>query len=253
MQSYPIYFVTSNQAKLNLLAQVVVRSDITKFKWIPISLDIQEIQSMDNSVVSSDKVIQAYRHIRDNSSNQTNWVMCEDTGYSFANMGNFPGALVKFYHDSIGVSGICKFHAGTRVTNTSCVAITNGKTIWLFSNQVTGTVPDQPRTTHETNNIIESDDLEKIFIPDYAHEHSRYQGLALSEVPVDIKLQYSARAKSFAQLANWFDQIDPDELTLADTNSDSADPDNCSNYAIAKTSKASGTSKAKSSKYLIKT
>ncbi len=200
MRSCPIYFITSNQAKITQLAQIPA---LSTYPIIPVKLDIDEIQSTDNTVVAQDKIIKAYNYIQSTqfiNHTQPYWVMCEDTGYSFANMGEFPGALIRYYHDSIGNTGICKFHAGSRATNISCVAITNGRESACFTNRVTGIVPEKPRSVTNGSKWVE---LDPVFVPDYPVQLAQYSGLAYSEIPISIKSACSARAKSFAQLAEW--------------------------------------------------
>ncbi len=207
MHSCPIYFITSNQAKITQLAQI---SALSTYPIIPVKLDIDEIQSTDNTIVAQDKIIKAYEYIKSINHTQPYWVMCEDTGYSFANMGEFPGALIRYYHDSVGNTGICKFHAGTRATNISCVAITNGKESACFTNRVTGTVPEKPRGITNGTKWVE---LDPVFVPDYPDNLNEYSGLAYSEIPIPIKSICSARAKSFSQLAEWLDNEYPNGLS----------------------------------------
>lgn len=196
-----IYFITSNQAKIIQLSQI---PGVGNFSFVPVNLDIDEIQSMDNKKVVQDKILKAHQYISNQLKNPNCWVMCEDTGYSFENMGNFPGALIRFYHDSIGNAGICKFHAGSRATNTSYVAITNGIHFMVFSNNVGGIVPNQPRRVSNGSQWIE---LDTVFIPDCPEDCVQFQGLAYSELPIGIKTKCSARGKSFTQLINWLESV----------------------------------------------
>lgn len=196
-----IYFLSSNRSKLNLLKQIMLSTQ-HQIKIIPISVDIDEIQSTDNEIVAEDKINSAYDYIKNKYEIDNFELICEDTGYSFANMNGFPGALIRFYHDSIGNEGICKFHAGSRAINTSVVAYSNGSYIELFTNQVSGTVTEKPRLVLKSNNSA-SCGLDNIFIPDYPKKLEQWNGYAYSEIPTDIKNIVSARAQSFNDLKNY--------------------------------------------------
>ena len=211
-----IYFLSSNRSKINLLKQII-QSTEHQIKIIPVSFDIDEIQSIDNKIVAEDKVTSAYAYIKNKYQINNFELICEDTGYSFANMNGFPGALIRFYHDSIGNEGICKFHAKSRALNTSVVAYTDGKYIELFTNQVAGVVAENPRPKHISNYNNTSCGLDSIFIPDYPKNLKEWNGYAYSEIPSDIKNMVSARALSFTDLKNYL--LDKTHETESDNDS----------------------------------
>lgn len=198
-----IYFASSSKAKLIQLAQIMesIESDI---EWIHIPIDIDEIQSMSNQIVAEDKIIKAYEYIKNVLLIDQFELVCEDTGFAYANMNGFPGALIRYYHDSIGNHGICKFNGNSRATNISVVAYTDGTDTIQFTQIVSGIVPDYPRpiiTSTQYNNS--SSELDTVFVPDYPDELSEWTGLAYSEIPIDIKNKVSARAQSLSHLKNY--------------------------------------------------
>jgi len=197
-----LYWASSNSAKtVQLIKSMEPYSQFIKI--IPVHIEIDEIQSLDNRVVAQDKITKLYKYVSTKYS-QTNFhLVCEDTGYSYANANGFPGALIRFYHDAIGNSGICKAHGGSRATNTSCVAYTDGTEIMLFTNHVTGEVPHSPRPCVLGKYIGTVTGLDRIFIPDYPDKLTQFKNSAYSEIPWDVHLQVSARAQSFSDLANY--------------------------------------------------
>ncbi len=209
-----IYFATTNCEKIYQIKQIF--QSVNNINIIPIMVNIEEIQTMDNRDVIEDKMIKSYEFIISNYKDKidtTNFeLICEDTGFSFDNMNGFPGALIRFYHDKVGDEGICKFNGGSKVTNTSIVAYTAGEYIEIFQNSVRGTVPLKP----QSNNKLVSYGLDPVFIPDYQSildstnnkisldlNFKRLQNLTYAEIPSVIKNIVSARGKSFNDLKDF--------------------------------------------------
>ncbi len=197
-----LYWASSNSAKT---AQLIKSMEpyTQSIKIIPVHIDIDEIQTMDNRTVAQDKITKLYNYIARKYSQSNFHLVCEDTGFAYANANGFPGALIRFYHDSLGNSGICKAHGCSRATNTSCVAYTDGTDIMCFTNHVAGVVPDSPRAQLPNKYIGTGTELDTIFVPDYPDQLSQYKSLAYSEIPWDVHLQVSARTQSFSDLANY--------------------------------------------------
>ena len=216
-----IYWASSNPAKTFQLKKQM-EPFTSNIKIIPIYIDIDEIQSMDNTKVAQDKIARLYEHIQTKYSHNNFHLVCEDTGFAYANANGFPGALIRFYHDSIGNTGICKSHGGSRATNISCVAYTDGTESILFTNQVSGVVPDKPRPCLPGTYIGTGSELDTTFIPDYPDTMSEYAGLAYSEIPWDVHMKVSARAQSFADLANYLsNMINNTQVPITEFDSDS--------------------------------
>ncbi len=197
-----LYWASSNSAKTaQLIKSMEPYAQVIKI--IPVYIDIDEIQSLDNNTVAQDKITKVYNHIAHKYSQQNIHLICEDTGFAYANANGFPGALVRFYHDAIGNPGICKAHGNSRATNTSCVAYTDGTDIMCFTNHVSGYVPSSPRAKLPGKYIGTGTELDTIFVPDYPDKFAQYKSLAYSEIPWDVHLQVSARTQSFSDLANY--------------------------------------------------
>ncbi len=248
-----LYWASSNSAKTAQLFKSM-EPYAHAIKIIPVSIDIDEIQSMDNQVVVQDKITKLYEYVSTKYSQSNFHLVCEDTGFAYANANGFPGALIRFYHDSLGNSGICKAHGGSKATNTSCVAYTDGTDIMCFTNHVSGCVPTSPRTKLPNKYIGTGTELDTIFVPDYPDNLSQYNSLAYSEIPWDVHLQVGARAKSFSDLANYLieklnnnqvsnlssliNYIEPDSVTGTDSDFDlDSEPDDfaevlCDNLSL---------------------
>lgn len=197
-----LFWASSNKAKTTQL-KYIIESNTTLIKIIPVHVDVDEIQSMDNKVVAQDKIKSMYKYISKKYSIDNFHLICEDTGYSYANANGFPGALIKFYHDSLGNDGICKAHAGSRATNTSCVAYTDGDEVMLFTNCVVGTVPDHPRPCILDKYTGIGSELDTAFVPDYPVHLKEFSGLAYSQLPMEVHALVSARTQSFSDLVNY--------------------------------------------------
>ena len=216
-----IYFASSSKAKLNQLYQImesdnsVLLNQISKEKikynsslyctdieWIHVSVDIDEIQSMSNTIVANDKIHKVYEYVKNKYLIENFELVCEDTGYSYANMNGFPGALIRYYHDSIGNQGICKFHGNMRAANISVVMYTNGTNTIQFTGKTFGIVPDKPRPVLGQYKYISSE-LDTVFIPDYPDELVEWEGFAYSEIPANIKNIVSARGQALSHLKDY--------------------------------------------------
>jgi len=200
-----IYFATSNYGKLCQINQIFNSNKFNNYiKIIPIMVDIDEIQSIDNVIVAKDKIVKAYKYIQNKLKIDNFELICEDTGYNFDNMNGFPGALIRFYHDQIGSEGICKFNGGNLATNVSVVAYKNGNNIKIFKNSVRGKVALKPASLR----------LDSTFIPDYKNELSNFNfninininilnNLTYAQIPSKLKNLVSARGKSYNDLKKY--------------------------------------------------
>ena len=125
-------FITGNVNKCKEVNSIL-GNDL--FTVIHIKLDLPEIQSIDVVEVINVKIKSAYDlallHIDEikykfaEKGYIINFlheviIICEDTGLNIANMNNFPGALIKYYFESIGNKGISERDGGSHAT-TMCV------------------------------------------------------------------------------------------------------------------------------------
>lgn len=128
---YPKYFVTGNKDKLREV------NEILQTPLEQIDVDLDEIQAIDVEVVAKQKAIEAYRRVGKS-------VLVEDTGLSFAALNNFPGALIKWFLDSLSVDGIfevLKNYENREVFAETTFAFFDGEKVHVFSSKLEGSVP----------------------------------------------------------------------------------------------------------------
>lgn len=129
-----LYFATSNPHKHQEL-QAILGVPVTR-----IDIDLPEIQALDVIEVVRAKAIQAYE--------QTGKVvLVEDTGLGFAAWHGLPGALMRWFLQSVGNEGLCRMMAGE--TNRAAVAKTaigmfDGREVVVCHGEVPGTISQQP-------------------------------------------------------------------------------------------------------------
>ena len=123
-----IVFVTGNKMKLEEAKKILGN----KYDVINESIDLTEIQSVNNKEVIKYKINEAYE-IASKIYGDDVMVMVEDTGLIFKNMGSFPGALIKFYKDNVGLKGIVKFNGGSKAVAITMIAIKSKNKTYLFS------------------------------------------------------------------------------------------------------------------------
>lgn len=129
------YFATSNPGKLRE-ATAILGVPLTQ-----IALDLPEIQALAVEEVVRDKARVAYQ-----LAGQP--VLVDDTGFALTAWNGLPGALVRWFVETVGPNGICQMLAGatTRaVVVTTAVAFYDGHEVVLGSGTLTGVVPPAPR------------------------------------------------------------------------------------------------------------
>lgn len=142
--SIPI-FITGNKNKLDEFKSIL-NIDIESKKYNAV-----EIQSIDVEDVTKHKVIEAYNYFKCP-------VIVEDTGLYIKKINNFPGALIKFYYDSIGEHQFCNIHSGQKIMAETVIGYHDGVNIHIFKGQIDGLVSPLPSG-------INGFGWDKIFIP----------------------------------------------------------------------------------------
>lgn len=148
-----------------------------------VELDIAEIQSLDVEEVARDKAVKAYQQL-------SRPVIVDDTGMSIPALGGMPGALVVWFLDSIGPSGILKLLSGIpdRAASVStAIGYADYRGVRVFIGTVDGTVPAAERGDNGFG-------YDTIFIPDG-------QQLTYAEMTSDQKNAVSMRAIALKKLA----------------------------------------------------
>ncbi len=105
-----------------------------------VSLDLQEIQSLDPEEIVRDKAIKAYEHLQ-------RPVLVEDVSYVFHALGNLPGPFIKWFEKELGKEGLCRLVDGKDRGCTASVVYGyhDGQTVHLIRGSMSGTVADHPR------------------------------------------------------------------------------------------------------------
>ena len=206
MKKY-IVFITGNENKRKEV-QDILGNNICEV--INIKLDLPEIQSIEVVEVVKEKIKYAYsaakekfneikekfgkKNININSIDDV-IIICEDTGLHIKDMNNFPGALIKFYFESIGSDGIIKLNKGSKA-HTICVIgmVKNGKI--------------QPPIIGKNNGYIANEltgnegfGWDPVFIPDLKKtKYSALQGKTYAELNKNVKNDISHRSIAFNKL-----------------------------------------------------
>lgn len=135
----PEFFATKNLNKLREVNEILGRNSNLQ----QISVELFEPQGVDVEVVVCEKAQDAF-HKTDK------FVLVEDTSLEFAAWNGLPGALIKWFLDTVGNEGILRMLAGEK--NRKAVAKTavgffDGAQAHVFIGSLTGTIPETIRGT----------------------------------------------------------------------------------------------------------
>lgn len=170
-------FNTSNNGKIKEATSIM--NDIVV---VATNYESEEIQSIDPLEVSREK-------IRKLSNMTIQPYMVEDTGLMIEDMNGFPGALIKYYLDSLKSEGICTLNGNSKATHVSCSHLINNDKTTDFTVKIEGTIASEPRGTNGFG-------FDSIFIPD----NQVGSPLTLAEMSDEMRINYSARSLCFKQL-----------------------------------------------------
>lgn len=133
-----LYFATSNAYKYQEL-QAILGVPV-----IQIDIDLPEIQALDVTDVVRAKAIHAYE--------QTGKVvLVEDTGLGFVAWHGLPGALMRWFLQTVGNEGLCRMMAGERnraAIAKTAIAMFDGREVIVCEGEVPGRVAEQPAGDH---------------------------------------------------------------------------------------------------------
>ena len=151
---YPEFFATKNENKLREI------NDILGHDLEQISVELYEPQDVSVEEVVREKAEDAFHKTG-------KLVLVEDTGLEFKAWNGLPGALIKWFLDTVGNEGILKMLAVEK--NRAAIAKTavgffDGTQSRVFVGEISGTIPDTLRGTGDFG-------WDPIFIPD-GHERS---------------------------------------------------------------------------------
>jgi inosine triphosphate pyrophosphatase len=205
MKKNNIVFITGNENKRKEVEQILGSE---KNAIVSINLDVPEIQTLSVEEVTKEKIKSAFELLKQNFDEVIKKfaelgikvknikdviVICEDTGLYITDMNKFPGALIKFYLQSIGTEGIIKHNKGSAAkTETVIGIIKNGKVLEPIVGSRLGKI---------TTKLLPNDSFgwDPVFIPNIAKtKFSDYNGKTYAELSkLGIKNKISHRANAF--------------------------------------------------------
>lgn len=130
-----VTFATSNTNKLDEARSLL------GFRIKNRNVDIAEIQSISEEEVAKKKAIDAYNILHTP-------VVVEDTGLHIKELGDFPGALIKWLIKGLGYERICRLTdlcMDRGAYAETCVAFYDGKALRTFIGRVDGSIAMHPR------------------------------------------------------------------------------------------------------------
>lgn len=166
-------FATSNQGKIREAERITGNS------FESVEIDLPEIQSIAVADVVRAKAAAAYKVLREP-------VLIEDTGLSLDAWNGLPGALIKWFLDSMGNEGIIRMlsqEANRKASAVSRLCWFDGTTFHEFEGVVHGHIPEKIQGTGGFG-------WDAIFIPD-GHTKS------FAEMTPEEKDELSMRAIAF--------------------------------------------------------
>ena len=130
-----LLLVTGNPHKAKQIQAVLGRS------VQPIQLDLPEVQAIDVNAVIEQKAREAYRQLGKP-------VLVEDTSLAIHAWQGLPGALIRWFLDSVGNEGICQMLTAfehLEATAETCIGYFDGAAFRSFSGTVEGEITRYPR------------------------------------------------------------------------------------------------------------
>ena len=106
-----------------------------------VKLDLPKVQSIDVQVVIEEKARVAYQLLGKP-------VIVEDTSLSFVAWNGLPGALIRWFLESVGNEGLCQMlstYDQRDAKAETCLGFYDGQKLMSFSGVVHGLVPQHPR------------------------------------------------------------------------------------------------------------
>lgn len=131
----PLYFATSNKQKV-AEAQAILQVPIEE-----ISLELDEIQSLNLEQIVRHKVAQAFEKVKEP-------VFVDDVGFEVNAWNGFPGPFIKFLLDSGGNELLIKMLSSfpnKKVTTICSIGFHDGEQIHVFQGFVEGEIVNKPR------------------------------------------------------------------------------------------------------------
>ncbi len=181
-----LYFATSNAAKFNEIKQYLSKLN-SSIELEQYSIDIPEQQCLDVHSVAQNKARYAYSILKKP-------LLVDDEGLYLKSYNQFPGALLKFVHQGIGLAGIYKLAQDNPAAyfKGSLVYITDYENIYTFEGTCYGKIIDPQNITNKVPTCCAD-----IFIPESYNK-------TYSELKTDANFA-TYRYKSLKALVNFLD------------------------------------------------
>ena len=176
-----VTFLTGNVKKLQEAQKILGN----KFIVENVKLDLPEIQSTNVEDVIKEKVKAAYKKLKKPC-------FAEDTGVYIDNMNGFPGALIKFYFESVGNKGISKFNGGSNAYAETIIGYHDGNDVHFFKGRVNGRIAEMPQG--------EGFGWDPIFIPLINPRNDK----SFAEMSINEKNKVSMRGKAFRNFKKFY-------------------------------------------------
>lgn len=181
-------FVTSNEHKRREAAEIL------GFELETAAPDLPEIQSLDAAEVAAAKARAAYELL----GSPAYPVLVEDSGLVVEAWNGLPGALTKWFIESVGKEGILKMlppDAGRSARAVCAVAVAdgeNGGSVRVFEGVVQGMLSPEPRGESGFG-------WDPIFVPEGGEFTYAEMGIT--------KHEDSHRARAFRAVREWFKDV----------------------------------------------
>ncbi len=179
-------FLTKNRNKAAEFQNLFIG---TRYKIVPASSQIDEIQTDDMEALVRDKALKAFGMVR-------RPIFVDHTGLHFDFLGGFPGGLTEIFWNKLKNKKLAEMigrSADPTATAVTLIAYCDGKTIEVFRGSVKGTIASEPRGPE----IFQWD---PIFIPDgetktFAEMGERKNEISMRRVAINEFISHLDSAK----------------------------------------------------------
>lgn len=153
-----------------------------------VAFDLPEIQATHVQKVIQEKATEAYRQVAAP-------VLVEDTGLYIDSWNGLPGALIRWFLDSVGNEGICRMldaFPNRQARAETCIGYYDGENFQTFSGTVHGEIAQSPRGKYGFG-------WDPIFIPAGSSR-------TFAEIPPDEKIASDMRRMAALELKQFIAQ-----------------------------------------------
>ncbi|MEZ4680869.1 MAG: non-canonical purine NTP pyrophosphatase, partial [Caldilineaceae bacterium] len=151
-------------------------------------IDLPEVQAISVQAVIEAKARAAYAEVGQP-------VLVEDTGLALHGWHGLPGALIRWFLETVGNAGICAMlanFADRSATAVTCIGYFDGVTCHIFVGETTGQIVESPRGALGFG-------WDAIFLPDGADK-------TFGEITTEERIAISMRGKAVRALKTFLDE-----------------------------------------------